>query len=101
LFFLTFLGVFEWEYKYAVGWAMVGRGELGFVMAEAAFRSDLTSELTFSVTVWALLLATLLSPPCFRAAVGSYGAHSDQKTTAVPYSGVELVANSGNVSTNL
>ena len=25
-------GAWEWESKWAVGWAMVGRGELGFVM---------------------------------------------------------------------
>lgn len=70
--------MFEWEYKYAVGWAMVGRGELGFVMAEAAYKSDLTSELTFSVTVWALLLATLLSPICFRMVLGSDSGHTIQ-----------------------
>lgn len=35
-------------------------------MAEEAYRNDLTSKLTFSVTVWALLLATLLSPFAFR-----------------------------------
>lgn len=70
-------GVYEWEYKWSVGWAMVGRGELGFVMAEKAYKSDLTSKLTFSVTVWALLVATVLSPLCFKKAVGSYGVHSD------------------------
>ena len=41
---------------------MVGRGELGFVMAEEGYARGVTSKLTFSVTVWALLLATLLSP---------------------------------------
>lgn len=55
--------------KWAVGWAMVGRGELGFVMAEEGYRSGLTSKLTFAVTVWALLVATLLSPIAFRSAL--------------------------------
>ena len=44
----------------------MGRGELGFVMAEQGYRSGLTSKLTFAVTVWALLLATLVSPVAFR-----------------------------------
>jgi hypothetical protein len=61
---------------------MVGRGELGFVMAEKAYRTDLTSKLTFSVTVWALLIATILSPICFRRSVGSYGVHSDPHAAA-------------------
>ena len=55
--------------KWAVGWAMVGRGELGFVMAEEGYKSGLTSKLTFAVTVWALLVATLLSPIAFRSAL--------------------------------
>ena len=45
---------------------MVGRGELGFVIAEEGYESGVTSKLTFSVTVWALLLATLLSPVALR-----------------------------------
>eukprot|EP01051_Picozoa_sp_SAG22_P026642 SAG22_NODE_8512_length_650_cov_0.588022_1_plen_163_part_00 len=52
-------GVFEWDRKWVVGWAMVGRGELGFVMAEESYRNGLTGKLSFSVTIWALLLATL------------------------------------------
>ena len=52
--------------RWVVGWAMVGRGELGFVMAEEGYESGVTSRLTFSVTVWALLLATLLSPVALR-----------------------------------
>ena len=27
-------GIYEWDSKWSVGWAMVGRGELGLVMAE-------------------------------------------------------------------
>lgn len=59
-------GVFEWDEKYSIGWAMVGRGELGLVMAEEAYRTGLTDELTFAATVWALLIATLVSPLIFR-----------------------------------
>ena len=44
-------GVFEWDSKFSIGWAMVGRGELGLVMAEEAYRTGLTDELTFAATV--------------------------------------------------
>ena len=37
--------------------------------AEEGYRSGLTSELTFAVTVWALLLATLVSPLAFRRCI--------------------------------
>ena len=64
-------GAWEWQHRWAVGWAMVGRGELGFVMAEEGYRTGLTSKLTFAVTVWALLIATLLSPVAFRRALAA------------------------------
>ena len=38
----------------------------GFVMAQEAHEKELTSDLAFSTTVWALLVATLASPIVFR-----------------------------------
>jgi Kef-type K+ transport system membrane component KefB len=75
-------GVFEWESKFSVGWAMVGRGELGLVMAEEAFRTGLTDELTFAATVWALLIATLISPLIFRQLVANAARTGDGKPPA-------------------
>jgi len=48
---------------------MVGRGELGFVMAGEAYANKLTSKLVYAITVWALLVATLISPYAFRKAL--------------------------------
>jgi len=59
-------GVFDWDRRWEVGVAMVGRGELGFIMAEQSFRAGLTSPLALAVTVWALLVATLVSPVVLR-----------------------------------
>jgi Kef-type K+ transport system membrane component KefB len=59
-------GLFYRADPWKVGWAMVGRGELGFVMALETFRSGRTSRLALSVTVWALLVATLVSPVILR-----------------------------------
>jgi Kef-type K+ transport system membrane component KefB len=59
-------GVWDWQNRWVIGWAMVGRGELGFVMAEEAFSTGLTGSLAFSITVWALLISTLVSPIMFR-----------------------------------
>ena len=50
-------------------------------MAEEAFRNDLTSKLTFSVTVWALLLATLISPLAFRRSLGAHHLGGDYSVT--------------------
>ena len=59
-------GVFYAGRRWQVGWAMVGRGELGFVMATSSYRRGQISSLAFSVTVWALLVATLISPIVLR-----------------------------------
>ena len=59
-------GLFYRADPWKVGWAMVGRGELGFVMALETFRAGRTSRLALSVTVWALLVATLVSPVILR-----------------------------------
>jgi Kef-type K+ transport system membrane component KefB len=76
--------VFEWDKKFSIGWAMVGRGELGLVMAEEAFRTGLTDELTFAATVWALLIATLISPLIFRQLMAKAAAVEEAEAEALP-----------------
>jgi len=49
-----------------VGSAMVGRGELGFVVAKMALAMGLLTEISFSACIWALLLATILGPFMFQ-----------------------------------
>lgn len=49
-----------------VGCAMIGRGELGFVLAKEALEAGLMPSRAYCATVWALLLATLLGPFAFR-----------------------------------
>jgi len=49
-----------------VGSAMVGRGELGFVVAKMALAMGLLREESFSACIWALLLATILGPFMFQ-----------------------------------
>ncbi|KAL6049509.1 spore wall protein 2-like [Balamuthia mandrillaris] len=45
-----------------LGFALVGRGELGFLMAIEALDKGIMGQLTFSVTIWALLLNTFIAP---------------------------------------
>jgi Kef-type K+ transport system membrane component KefB len=52
-----------------VGWAMVGRGELGFVMAREALDEGLFGDTPYVACVWALLIATLVSPVFMRRAL--------------------------------
>jgi hypothetical protein len=45
---------------------MVGRGELGFVVAKMAVAMGLLHEEAFSACIWALLLATIIGPFMFQ-----------------------------------
>lgn len=69
-------GLFYRPDPWKVGWAMVGRGELGFVMALQTYQSGRTSKLALSVTVWALLVATLVSPVVLRRLLDRDGGDS-------------------------
>lgn len=48
-----------------VGWAMVGRGELGFLMAQIAKDGGILALDPFILTVWALVLSTFIAPFIF------------------------------------
>lgn len=56
-----------------VGFAMVGRGELGYMMASEASETGLMGDTAFSATVWALTLCTIGGPVLFKIAVSEKG----------------------------
>lgn len=56
----------RWRDMNTVGWAMVGRGELGLVMAADANLDGLMDDQVFAVVIWGLLLSTMISPLVFR-----------------------------------
>jgi hypothetical protein len=45
-----------------VGLSMVSRGEIGFLIANIAFSTNVLSANAFIVTIWAILLNTILGP---------------------------------------
>lgn len=55
-----------WRAWTQVGCAMIGRGELGFLLAKEAVATGILPQGAYCATVWALLLATLLGPIFFR-----------------------------------
>jgi len=55
-----------WLLFIQIGSAMVGRGELGFVVAKMALHMGLLTQKSFSACIWALLLATIIGPFMFQ-----------------------------------
>merc|ERR1740121_2918278 len=58
--------------KWVVGWAMVGRAEFAYLIAQMAAAGSMIDEKTFSICIWALLYATILAPFIFRVVLNKY-----------------------------
>jgi Kef-type K+ transport system membrane component KefB len=55
----------------AVGWGMTPRGEVGLIVALAAFTATVISDALFSVIVLVMIAISILPAPFFKAALGA------------------------------
>jgi len=60
------------EARWIVGWAMVGRAEFNFLIAQMAVTAGMLGEESFTEVVWSFLWATLLTPIVFRWLLNSF-----------------------------
>jgi len=58
--------------KWVIGWAMVGRAEFAYLIAQMALSSNMMDEESFSIVIWALLYATIFAPFVFRWLLNRY-----------------------------
>jgi len=58
--------------KWVIGWAMVGRAEFAYLIAQMALSSNMMDEESFSIVIWALLYATIFAPFVFRWLLDRY-----------------------------
>lgn len=56
----------RWADGVAVGAAMLGRGEFGFLIGAAAHADGLLSETEFAAVTWGVLVPTLMAPVVFK-----------------------------------
>jgi len=63
---------FMGDARFVIGWAMVGRAEFAYLIAQMAAASNMIDEETFSITIWALLYATIFAPFIFRTVLKRY-----------------------------
>lgn len=62
------LGGFSPKESLQLGIGMVSRGEVGLIVASFALSENLLTQTEFSITVFMVIVATLLTPPMLRAA---------------------------------
>merc|ERR1712125_88862 len=71
--------------KWVIGWAMVGRAEFAYLIAEMAVTAEIMSPKVFSIVIWALLYATIFAPIVFRKVLANYAAKlREDGTPALP-----------------
>mmetsp|Transcript_74748 Transcript_74748/g.216965 ORF Transcript_74748/g.216965 Transcript_74748/m.216965 type:complete len:555 (-) Transcript_74748:174-1838(-) len=58
--------------KWVIGWAMVGRAEFAYLIAQMAAAANMVDAKTFSIVIWALLYATIFAPFVFRKVLQRY-----------------------------
>jgi len=63
-----FMGPSRW----VIGWAMVGRAEFAYLIAQMAAAGNMITEAQFSIVIWALLYATIFAPFIFRKVLDRY-----------------------------
>jgi len=62
---------------HVVGWALVGRAELAYLIVQMAHSSGRLSSEGFCISVWALMYASLFAPFFLRCALRSYDLERD------------------------
>jgi len=58
--------------RFVIGWAMVGRAEFAYLIAQMAAAANMVDEELFSIVIWALLYATIFAPLVFRYLLTGY-----------------------------
>jgi len=58
--------------RWVIGWAMVGRAEFAYLIAQMALSGNMLDEESFSIVIWALLYATVFAPFVFRLLLNRY-----------------------------
>jgi Kef-type K+ transport system membrane component KefB len=58
--------------RFVIGWAMVGRAEFAYLIAQLAASSNMMSPEVFSIVIWSLLYATVFAPFLFRTVLARF-----------------------------
>lgn len=58
--------------RFVIGWAMVGRAEFAYLIAQMAVASNMMEPECFSIVIWSLLWATIVAPFVFRIVLQRY-----------------------------
>lgn len=73
------LGGFSWQESIQLGAGMIGRGEVGLIVAAIGIRQGWVDNATFSAVVAMILITTLITPPLLRTLFKTSGPSEGKK----------------------
>jgi len=73
--------------RFVIGWAMVGRAEFAYLIAEMAKSGKVMKPELFAIVIWSLLYATIFAPFCFRKVLARYAATLENEESNVKKQG--------------
>jgi Kef-type K+ transport system membrane component KefB len=68
----VFCAFFMGQDRWVIGWAMVGRAEFAYLIAQMGMAGGMMDKKLFSICIWALLWATVFAPLVFTAVLKRY-----------------------------
>merc|ERR1712151_1193665 len=77
---------FMGESRWVIGWAMVGRAEFAYLIAQMGMAGGMMDQKLFSIVIWALLWATVFAPLVFTKVLKQFieRHHSSDALPALP-----------------
>lgn len=81
---------FMGEARFVIGWAMVGRAEFAYLIAEMAKSGGIMNDDVFAIVIWALFYATIFAPFVFRYVLARYAKRIEDRDKAAAESEANL-----------
>jgi Kef-type K+ transport system membrane component KefB len=72
----VFCAFFMGRSRWVIGWAMVGRAEFAYLIAQMGLAGGMMDQKLFSIVIWALLWATVFAPLVFTRVLKQFIKHN-------------------------
>merc|ERR1711904_185818 len=83
----VFCAFFMGESRWVIGWAMVGRAEFAYLIAQMGLAGGMMDQKLFSIVIWALLWATGIVPLAFTRVLEQFIQQNASDLSSAPTAG--------------
>jgi Kef-type K+ transport system membrane component KefB len=83
----VFCAFFMGKSRWVIGWAMVGRAEFAYLIAQMGLAGGMMDQKLFSIVIWALLWATVIAPLAFTRVLEQFIQQNSSDLSSAPTAG--------------